>query len=201
MLDLLTLEVTQNIVNCVSAYDDYSEECLILLKGILGKQKREEFKGIYEEEFENILEAMAGDGNQFQAVLRMMRMISIAVENYEHKEHESSIKRTGAEFVDLFFDLLNFWSGYHPLRNYEAEGAEYMDPYLAIDGLDVIDFTEKLQSQNWVEHLFLRTYSINNNRNHFPVAITTTKNYFFSTEILEKTNVSLSSLAIIDLQT
>jgi len=212
MLDLFMLEICQNIVNEASPYSLYRDDTRFKLKEILRKMKRDEFEQCFENNFEEIVTLLTNDSlNQTESLLYLMRMIAVAEENYETKIQEKSIQRTGAE-VDLFltpflvywviFDLLNFWSGYHPSRNYEdPEGpVTYLNPYIAIDGLDVTDFVENIDSQNWLEHLFLRTYSLNNNRNHFPVILTTTKSYFFSKDLVERTNIPLANISIIDLQ-
>lgn len=49
------------------------------------------------------------------------------------------------------------------------------------------------------DHIFLRTFSLNHNRNHFPIVINTADSKFYTRDILEITGVHLSEVAIMDL--
>ena len=234
MKNLLLVDVLQNIVNGVSAYS-YSEQTRTSIKRILKKAKRSKYHQFFENNFENALSLLIEDKQpvtpqtnteddqevQNEAenptitaysanltFLELMRELAIAAENLEGKEpeDENSIKRSGVEFLDLFFDFLNYFSGYHSLNNFEQNGDLsslpdnfYIDSVLSFEGLDQMqEYAWEHEFGQWRDHLLLRTFSINNNRNHFPVIVNTSNTYFYCQRVLEITNSPLENWAFID---
>lgn len=52
--------------------------------------------------------------------LRLLREVGIEKENFEEKRGvKESLRRTGVDVMDLFFDFLNYTAGYHPKHNFE----------------------------------------------------------------------------------
>jgi hypothetical protein len=135
MADLLLLRALERIVNNESELV-YSGEVRHKIFQFLRKEKVFDFQGIFSKEskFNQVLDCFKTSESSMPPlkfallVLREMAIVSELKEsdfnfNSPERSNESSVmtRRTGIEFIELFFDLLNHESGFHPLNNFEEQ--------------------------------------------------------------------------------
>ena len=106
----------------------------------------------------------------------------------DSSRYENMQNRSGVNFIELFFDAINYFAGYHPLNNFEEKQHAIEDMcsfVLVLDGLDYHHNLRKFKNTdtqkylNWRNHIACRTISRNNNRTHFPIILNTSDQIFF----------------------
>jgi len=209
MLSLALVDLCQNIVNGVSIYQQ-TETCRRAIKEILVEARENNFEQFWTEFGDEITDLTQESQTQLGtsrvvANLQIYRELCFIIEMMMARNVEENLNRDGVEFIEVFFDVLNFWSGYHPLNNHETKTIEqisdsnYVNPVIIIEGLDdILDNEQNIDICNWYDHLLLKTYSGVNNRTHFPIVIASSRSHFHHREIYNITNMETGSFPSVD---
>jgi hypothetical protein len=103
--------------------------------------------------------------------------------------------------MDFSMDLLNYLSGYHALNNFEEKQANLDSLYnciIAFENFDVVTDTDP-RTNDWRDHLILRTRTQSYSRNHTPIVVETSDTRFWSHDIYERLDAEYDEWLGVDL--
>jgi len=111
--------------------------------------------------------------------------------------------RTGMEFIDCFFSLLNYISGYHPLNNSEDRQDklnDMIDVVLALENTDILIHSYPMDSRfgAWRDHIVLSTHTDSHSRIHFPILIESADSQYWSYQLFESLDSAMNKYACAD---
>ncbi|EAR94147.2 hypothetical protein TTHERM_00522140 (macronuclear) [Tetrahymena thermophila SB210] len=199
-LNLYARDMIGALINDEEIFIKISDHVKIGLSDLFQTKMVEE-SADFSEVFEQIVEVLQSDFESDGIKTAILICVSL-LSRIEYENRPPKLKdvyyRNGLIVNSFLFDAINYLEGYHPCNKTQTQFAQNVIVLENFDNL-FCGYQNDVRFYDFQDHLLLRLYSTDRERNHFPVVIESSNSRFFTMEMFDMMHAPYNTYGTIEL--